>query len=151
MKQTDLNSQIQTSALAAGTLTAGGAGDNAEVTATVIDRNTPGGNTFLSAVLAIISSAVLAAAATLKLTVKIADSDDNVTFGADVTLLNAGTVSTGPGGGGTVLTATELGLDLSGYKRYVRIKITPDLSAANTDTATWAAALVMGGSNNRPV
>ena len=39
----------------------------------------------------------------------------------------------------------ELDQDLSAGKRYVRYNITPDLSAANTDTALFAATAVLGG------
>lgn len=134
-------------------VTAGGAGDAVQVTSQSFDRfavNEP-----LSMVAAIRYKAVLAAAATLSLAYVVEHSDDNATF---VTLTAAtgstgasAVVATGPAGGGTVRGVVQIPLDLAGAKEYVRLKFTPDLSAANTDTAEISALFVLGGQRILPV
>lgn len=59
-------------------------------------------------------------------------------------------VATGPSGGGEVEFRTELDMDLSTCKRYVRGQVTPLFSATGTDTMVLAANLVVGGGRNVP-
>jgi len=59
-------------------------------------------------------------------------------------------VATGPSGGGTVTGTFEVDLSLAGAGRYVRAKFTPDMSAADTDTAALSAVMVLGGSDRLP-
>lgn len=129
------------------TLTAGGAGDNAEVTGGVIDTLDS-----LSAVLAVYCRSTIAASKKLSLTVKVAESADGSTFGADETLVTAATAQTGAITNGEAV--YELKVDLSALKarqRYLRFKVTPDLDAASTDTSTIAAFVLLGGARVKPI
>jgi len=127
------------------TVTAGAAGDGLEVNGLVIDRQDAH-----SAKLFVASKATLAAAETLTVQVTIQDGDavgggdmaDNTTHLAAAAVV---TTLTGGGGGTTETGLYELALDLSSYKRYVRVQIEPTLSASGTDVATVAAVLAMAG------
>jgi hypothetical protein len=133
-------------------VTAGGAGDNAAVTGVTIDRlalNLP-----MSAVFAIAWTATLAAAATLTFKNVVIEhgAASNMSDAATFATLEdgTGTVIQAGGAGGTFADCKEYDVDLQGAKQYVRIKFTPDLSAANTDTAALAAVAVFGGSQVLP-
>lgn len=145
----DLASQIKVVGLTAQSGVAAGAGDNTEVTSDAIDRVPTGLPMFLSAVFVAAYLTTVQAANTLKITLKISESDDGSSWGADETLLNAVTMETG------LVTAKksayELGIDLSKRKRYVRFKVTLDLSAGAADTFVYASSLVLGGSDDLPV
>jgi len=134
--------------------TAGGTGDNTAVTGLTVDRIDPNTGSLAGSVrFSVAWQAVLAAAATLTLkTVKIEQSSDNSTWDstAYITFTDPGVVATGPGGGGTVRGVTAFDADLSSAKRYVRIDFTPDLSAANTDTASLSATATLAGSDRLP-
>jgi hypothetical protein len=74
---------------------AAGTGDNTELTSAAIDRMIAGGLGFLGGLFVANYLTTLTAAATLKITVKIADSDDGSTWGSDTTIATAVTVETG--------------------------------------------------------
>ena len=57
----------------------------------------------------------------------------------------------GPTGGGTVTGTFEVDLNISAAGQYVRAKFTPDLSAADTDTAALSGVLVFGGTDRVPL
>ena len=125
-------------------LTAGGGTDAVEQTLAAIDLATAfDTRRFASAILVLAATAALTATKTLILgSVKWEHSDDGVTYAAvkaGVTVLTL----TGPQGGGTMTGAAVLGLNVAEAKRYVRAKYTPDLSAANTDTAKVSTAYVL--------
>lgn len=127
---------------------AAGTGDNTELTSAGIDRMGTGVGGFLAAILAVTWKTSLTAAATLNLTVKISESDDNSSWGSDTTLINAEVQATGAQ---TNLVGTrELGLDLTQRKRYIRFKITMDLSAGATDTFVYGATLTLVGADRLP-
>lgn len=131
------------------TLTAGGTGDNTLVTGLAIDRVALGSP--LSASFAVRYKAVLAAAATLSLAYLV-ETDDNSGFSSP-TVLQSGTsavVDTGAGGGSTQRGVYRIPVDFAGAEQYVRIKFTPDLSAANTDTAEISVVAILGGQDNLP-
>jgi hypothetical protein len=140
----NIASFIAAKAVYGGTLTAAGTGDNTEVTSLGVDRLG-----FGSAVLVVAGRSSAAVGETLKFTVKISDSDDNSSFSSDTTL--ATTVTVLAGGASPQSFVYELTLDLAAYKRYVRFKLTPDLSASGTDTAQYGATLVCGGAVSKPV
>lgn len=144
--QTDINSVISPALASAVTsVTAGGTGDNTAITGVTIDRQAYGAVP-LSASLALLSEAVLAATNTISWkSVKIQDSADGSTWADYLTYTDPGVVATGPTGGGTVRTATKLAANLSSARRYIRAVATPDMSAANTDTAKVAAMFIFGG------
>lgn len=131
--------------------TAGGTGDNTAVTGLAIDRFATGalaGN--VEFILAY--QATLAAAATLSLkTIKIEQGDDGTNWDATAyqTFTDA-VVATGKTGGSTERGALKLKVDLGSAKRFVRIDFTPDLSAANTDTASVVAVANLAGFDRLP-
>lgn len=146
----DIGSLIKVDRAAANTsITAGGGGDNTAVTGVIIDRAAIGWPE--SAVLAIPFTATLAATATLSLAYTVQEGQaSNLGDAATLASALAAVVATGPAGGGTVTGTFEVSLNLRGAGRYVRCNFTPDLSAANTDTAALSAVLVTGGANRLP-
>lgn len=134
--------------------TAGGGGDNTAVTGTTLNRRSLYQNGSLGtlttnlphyAVFAIAYEAILAAAATLTIKdVLVEHSTDGsnwTTFASQAATPRpngwpaAGVVDTGGAGGSTQRGVVKFGISLIGANQYVRMKFTPDLSAANTDTA----------------
>lgn len=150
---TNMGAYFRSYRAGAGTATAGGTGDNTKVTSSYLDRN-PSGFNFRSCKLVISYTTTLAAAATLSFTVTPRDATDSSGTGvADYTYsrsLAKTVVATGPGGGGTVADTIELDIDLSACREYIGFDITPDLSAANTDTLSWVANVMMGGDDREP-
>lgn len=132
-----------------GTATAGGAGDATEVDGAWVDRKPATLGAYHTAKLVISYTTTLAAAATLTFAANIQDAtDDSGTGAADFgSALTATTVATGPSGGGTVKGTIEMDFDISNAREFLRSQITPNLSAANTDTCSWQAAWVFGGSD----
>lgn len=129
--------------------TAGGAGDNTAVTGVIIDRAALGWPQ--SAVFAIPYTTTLAAAATLSLAATVQSGETSNLADATTLASRANSViATGPGGGGTVTGTIEIDVNLSGAGRYVRLNYTPDLSAANTDTAALSSVAVFGGQTRLP-
>lgn len=147
----DIGSLVSVARAAANTaVTAGGGGDNTAVTGVIIDRAAH--NWPESAVLAIPFTATLAANATLTLAYTVQEGNNSgLSDAATLATATAAVVATGPAGGGTVTGVFEVSLPLRGAGRYVRANWTPDLSAANTDTAALSAVLVFGGANRVPV
>mgnify|MGYP001582821430 CR=1 FL=1 len=149
MRATALIAEIKTVAMGcATTLTAAGSGDNTELTGEVIDRLG-----FESCVVAVPFKAVLATAESLALTIKVAESEDGSTFGSDETIASAVTVVT-QASGGTTHDTYFLNVNLSGVgaprKRYLKFKLTPNLSASATDTAVVAGLVILGGAVVKP-
>lgn len=128
--------------------TAGGSGDATEATGVIIDRNAIG--TPSSAVLAIPFTATLGAGETLSVTYSVQEGDASNL--SDAATLKTATVvaATGGAGGSTETGCLEIDLKTIAGGRYIRVDITPDLSAANTDTAALASLLVFGGMDRVP-
>lgn len=145
----DLGSHIITKGLTAQSGTAGGTGDNTELTSGAIDRAVAGGVMYLSGVINITYLTTLTASETLSATVKIAESADGTTFGSDTTLASAVVLKTGAAT--AAYDTYEISLDLSQYKRYVRVKVTLDCSASGTDTFLYASTLILGTPDSLPV
>lgn len=146
----DIGALIKVDRAAANTaVTAGGAGDNTAVTGVIIDRAAIGWPE--SAVVAIPFTATLAAAATLSIGYTVQEGNaSNLSDAATLQTASPAVVATGPSGGGTVNGTFEASVSLRGAGRYVRVNFTPDMSAANTDTAALSAVLVTGGANRVP-
>ncbi|WP_313669151.1 hypothetical protein [Sandarakinorhabdus sp.] len=146
----NIGSKISVARAAANTAaTAGGSGDNTAVTGVIIDRAALGWPQ--SAVFAVPFTTTLGATNTLSVAMTVQDGDNSGLSDAGTFATRAnGVVATGPGGGGTVTGVVELDVNLSGAKRYVRLNFTPDLSAANTDTAALSAVAVLGGATRLP-
>lgn len=128
--------------------TAGGSGDNTAVTGVIIDRAALGWPQ--SCVVAVPFTATLAAAATLSVAITLQSGEAAGLGDATTFASRTGVVATGPSGGGTVTGTVELDVNLSGAGRYVRANFTPDLSAANTDTAALSEVIVFGGQIRLP-
>lgn len=136
-----------------GAATAGGGGDNTEVNGIWVDRRPADRGAYHTAKLVISYTTTLAAAATLTFAANIQDATDGSGTGAaDFGLaVAATTAATGPGGGGTVTGSVEMDFDISNAREFLRSQITPNLSAANTDTCSWQAIWVFGGSDRSGV
>ena len=151
MNNKDIGSLIKVMRAAANTdVTAGGSGDNTLVTGAIIDRvamRNP-----LSAVLGIPYTATLAEGETLSVGYSLESGNESDLSDATVLKTDASAViATGPTGGGTVTGTFEVDLNISAAGQYVRAKFTPDLSAADTDTAALSGVLVFGGTDRVPL
>ncbi|MEB3421735.1 hypothetical protein ACFSDD_17785 [Salipiger marinus] len=128
--------------------TAGGTGDNTAVTGAIIDRAAVGMPQ--SGVLAIPFTATLAAGATLSVTYTVQEGETDDLSDAATLITDTVVAATGPTGGGTVTGCLALDVKLRAGGRYVRCNYTPNLSAANTDTAALSALLICGGMDRLP-
>lgn len=159
--QKNLGALINVMALSApAAITAGGAGDDTKITGIVIDRKAFG-SLPRCVDLDVYFSATLAATKTLSVAAVLEHSSDNENWTAYATF-DAAVVATGPGGGGTVTGVARLalttddnpsggpGIDLGSASQYLRLDVTPDLSATGTDTATIASVGVFGGFDALP-
>lgn len=128
---------------------AAGTGDNTEVTSAAIDLRPAGGAPNYDAAQLVIGYLTsVGASETLKATVKIAESDDGLTFGADQTLASAVTLEAGAVS--AKANAYRLDLGVHARKRYIRLKVTLDLSRGATDTFVYGAAVVAQSSDRLP-
>lgn len=146
----DPASQTLVKALVSQSGVAAGAGDNTELTTAAIDRMPQGLAGFMAALLVLPYRVTQAGATTLKLGLKISESDDGVAFGADEVLEAIATKTLNTGPAAAVDGVYELGIDLSKRKQYIRFKITLDLSAAGVDTFVYGACLVLTGADKLP-
>uniref|UniRef100_A4WTD3 Uncharacterized protein n=1 Tax=Cereibacter sphaeroides (strain ATCC 17025 / ATH 2.4.3) TaxID=349102 RepID=A4WTD3_CERS5 len=136
-------------ALANTAATAGGTGDATAVTGVIIDRAALGWPK--SAVLAIPFAATLAAGKTLSLAYTLQHGNDGgLSDAATLKSADAAVVATGPSGGGAVAGTFEVNVLLEGAKRYIRLNVTPDLSATGTDAAEISGVIVFGGADRLP-
>jgi hypothetical protein len=128
---------------------AAGSNDNTEKAGAIIDRvahKSP-----LSMSLLIAYTAVLSAANTIKIGYRIEHGNDpalaDTADFAALTIANAAVLATGAG---TKTGVVKVDLDLGGAHRYLRVNITDDLSAANTDTSVCGAVVIFGGEDVVP-
>ncbi len=137
-------------ALASTSLTAGGSGDATEVVGSSINLQTlPKRPT--SVVFDIPCRAVLGATNTLVVVGKIEQSVDGSTW-TDVTASATLLTLTGGAGGTTESGVARVGADLIRANcNFVRVRATPDLNRANTDTAVMGAGVAeFGGLDEEP-
>jgi hypothetical protein len=132
-------------------VTAGGAGDATEVNAAWQSRK--GASGIALSVKTIVSfTATLAQGATLAFGGNYQDASDGAGAGAadygDV--IAEKVVATGKTGGSTETGTFELDCDLAGAREFIRAQVTPNLSAANTDTAAWHIDYVFFGDQRGP-
>ena len=132
--------------------TAGGTGDATEVNGAWQSRMSKGGIA-LSAKLVVSFTATLAAGATLTFAGNFQDALDAAgtgaaDFGAAVP---AAVVATGGAGGSTETGTFEVDVDLSGAREFIRSQMTPNLSAASTDTCAWHMDYVFFGDHRQPI
>jgi hypothetical protein len=131
--------------------TAGGSGDATEVSAAWVSRDSATG--IANSMKVIVSyTATLAAGATLTFAGNMQDATDGSGTGAADygDAVTATVVATGGTGGSTETGTFELDVDLAGAREFVRAQITPNLSAANTDTAAWSVTYVFFGDQRHP-
>ena len=133
--------------------TAGGAGDATEANGNWVSRDDATSGMAVSAKLIIAYAATLAEDETLSIDVNIQDaSNSGGTGAADYgAAYEATDVATGGTGGTTEEGTIELDFDLSSANEFVRSQVTPDLSAAGTDTATLTATWVFFGAPQQPM
>lgn len=139
------------------TPTASVAGAEAELTGITLDRLGTG-NLFQSAVIIIHATDTgntVADGDDLDITFRIEHSDDNFSTDTDYTPPGYSSAAIATDAQlflGTAVYGTKAyAVDLSQAKRYVRIKVTPAFSAADTDTAVVSGFWVLGGPNEAPV
>lgn len=125
----------------AGSLTAAGTGDATAVTSPAgIDRLGFGSGTLL-----IVGKTTVQESKTLSLTIELQScATASGTYTAFETVTKTAYV-TGGTGGNTQGFIVMHDFDLQDEARYIKAKITPDLSATGTDTALWGAAIVLAG------
>lgn len=139
----DIRGRTLTRAALGGSLTAGGTGDNTQITGPTINIQSLAGRP-AGMVFEIVARAVLAATKILTVTALVESSVDGTTW---TTLVGSSTVLTltGAAGGSTEHGVGRIGVDLiQSNVNFIRLKATPDLDAANTDTAIVAAVAVFG-------
>lgn len=131
-------------------VTAGGSGNDTLVTGLAIDRAAE--SYPLSASFVIRYKAALGAGNTISLSASVETAADSA-FATGTTVLatfaNA-VVDTGATGGSTQRGVVRFPVDFAGALEFVRLKFTPTLSAANTDTADLSAIAVLGGQDFLP-
>jgi hypothetical protein len=122
--------------------TAAGSGDATAAPGDSIDL-TALADRFESVAFAITAKAVLADTKSLTLTAKIETSSDNSVWSD---LVAAATViSVTSSGGTTEKKVAVVGTSLEYASRYIRVNVTPDLSASGTDTAAISHIALFGG------
>lgn len=146
-KKYDVGAEIRAFAGGGVAVTAGGGGDATQFAGSWLDRSGYG-----SAKLVVHYRATLAQGATLSLAADVRDATSNAGAGAAVlgTVLANAVVATGPTGGGTVRGTVELDVSFETARQFVQGRVTPDLSAANTDTAQIEFVWIMGGASRQP-
>jgi len=139
-------------ALAASAVTAGGGGDDTDANGVAIDLLATGRPKAESILFVVQANAVLGAAATIALPIRVQDSDNGSTGWADVVdpRVNGGSgtftaTTTSGAGAATVQQITQIGVPLEYCKRYVRVVAKPNMSAANTDTASVQGVAILFG------
>lgn len=145
----DLASEIHAAYAAASTsATAGGSGDNTEVTGVTIDLLAlPTRYESIAFVLA--ATATLAATKSLTIAAKIETSDASNMSGATDLVASATVLTLTSADGGTERGTAKVGASLEYASRYLRIKFTPNLDATATDTAVIQSAALFGGAAKR--
>jgi hypothetical protein len=141
-------------AIAVTDVTAAGTGDATEIVGVTIDRMASGG-LLMAALLFVQVRCNLTASKTCSLVGTLEHSPDDSAWASAPAALQPSGVA-----GGAILTALaatgdqhgtgKLDIPLRGLDRYIRIKMTPDLSAGSTDTARISATFIMGGAQVPP-
>ena len=128
-------------------VTAGGSGDNTEVSGAYIDCQDVESITFL-----LPFTTTLGAGETLTIACNIQDATSSGGAGvADYGDAVAATVvATGETGGSTETGVAVATFDVSGANRYIRLQFTPNASASGTDTAAIQAVAILGGQKRNP-
>lgn len=135
---------------AAATAVAAGTGDAATTTGATIDRASfSAGSLPKSLAAAIVYDATLASGKTLSIGYAAQDSADGTNW-SDYQTATYAVVATGPSGGGAVSGETEISVNLTSARRYIRLNFAPDLNATGTDTAVARAVGFLAGFSHVP-
>lgn len=141
---------------AASTPVASTAGAEAAITGLTIDRLALG-QYFRSAVIIVHAHDLgntIADGDDVKITLKVEESDDNFSTRNDYVPPRAASATIADDERLFLGTATHgtkaYAVDLSEAKRYIRIEVTPNFSAANTDTVDLSSFWVFGGADQVP-
>lgn len=138
-------------AIAATAITAAGGGDNTAINGLTIDLLTERRCEAVEFILN--ASAVLADTRQLNVAYRVQDSADGSTW-ADVVGGPTGTLNltdpASPGTGSTMHGAVAYDISVEYCRRYVRTVVTPDLSAAGTDTAIITAVAIFQSPDRLP-
>jgi hypothetical protein len=131
-------------------LTAAGAGDNAEVTGATINRLNAQAGMADSLIFEIVGVATITATKALNVIGTLEHSDDGTTFAAAPAVYQPSGVAGGAIGSVSATGVNDVLLKYkvpkaAGLKQFVRLKITPDLTAGATDTARVGAIALLGG------
>lgn len=137
-------------AIASTAATAAGAGDNTAITGATIDLQAAGYPR--EALLAMGFTTALAANKTLTFKTVLITHDTASNMGTEATLATFSdvVVATDSGSGSTITGTQEYRAALAGANRYVRFKLTPDLNASGTDTATVFGVVLLAGGQIQP-
>lgn len=132
-------------AFASTAVTAAGSGDATEIVGLTIDTQAlPTKAESVAFLVSVLAS--LTATKNITIAAHIQDSADDSTY-ADVvasqTILTLSATGTNRGTG-------KIGVNLNLCRRYIRIYLTPDMSASGTDTATVTGIAVFGGLQEQP-
>lgn len=128
---------------------AGSTGDATLVKLVLLDRHTTKRDANC-ALVSVFVKATLAGTNTLTIPLFEIVTSDSSTLASGNTVLK----STGPivlTGGGTVQQQVNFNVDLTAAKDYLVLRYTPDLSAANTDTAFFDVNVSLGGFDELPI
>lgn len=133
------------------TATAGGAGDNTEANGDWADRKDASDGIAMSVKCLITVEATLGAGASITFLANLQDAvDASGTGAADYgTPLTVTTVASSTPGE-TKGTVVELDFNLSSAREFIRLQFTPNLSAANTDTARMTVTYLFFGAQRGP-
>ena len=131
-------------------ITAAGALDNVKVTGQAINRLAAPGNMADSAVIATHFLAGLADTETVSLAHEIQESDDASSWDA-AEVIEALTVKGTASGAEDLRGVDKHALTLRGRKKFFRINVTLDLSAAGVDLASFATVVTQGGYDQHPI
>ena len=116
-------------------VTAGGSGDATAINGVAIDRDS-----MYSGQVNVSYDATLSTDETLTLAMKLQHSDDGTNFEDFVTLDNEVVLATAKG-------VVSRNFSLRAAKKYIRLVVTPDMSASDTDTASIGGTVVLTGSD----
>ena len=148
----DAFANVRLDGIGLGSAVAGGTGDTTQVVGNAVDRQIEQG--FVDSALVILDwKTTLTAVATLGFKVIVEYSADNATWGTAEYLFGAvGAYETVETGADTAKYGQwTYRLQLSPELQYFRVSVTPDLSAANTDTAVFGFGALLGGSTVNPI
>jgi len=131
-------------------ITAAGTGDATKVTGATVDRKSAtDGSLADSALVATLFLAALADTETIAFAHEVQYSDDNSNWD-DAVELEASDVKATSSGGTNETGIVEFSINLRSQKRYMRVNVTPNLSASGTDTALFATIVALSGYARNP-